>query len=212
MPGGDLVPLDSVPTSATPANVPWPAGLAVRRRYATPHGDVFAGVGAHGEVPEDADNLVHVVGEGVPASWLPLGPHQKVSGGRLWAKRATLHAGASGQVGAFPVRVHQSRRAGWALSARKRAARLVFGSESLELRHDGDDVALLTSGSAVKARFRVQAGLTNELPVKDLSGDPLVCCPAESTPEEIALYILIAECELPEEASHPLMILLDIGL
>lgn len=210
--GGDLVPLECVPTSVTPTDVQWPAGLTVCRRYATPHGDVFAGVGAHGEVPKDADNLVHVVGEGVPASWLPLGPHQKVPGGRLWAKRATLHAGASGQVGALPIGVHQSRRAGWALSARKRSARLVFGSESLDLRHDKDDVAILTSGSAMKARFRVQAGLTNEPPVTDLSGDPLVCCPAESTPEEIALYILIAECELPEEVSHPLMILLDIGL
>ncbi len=212
MPGVDLVPLRCTPTSVAPENDQWPAGVTVRRRYATPHGDVFAGVGAHGEVPKDADNLVYVVGERVPASWLPLGPHQKVSGGRLWAKRATLHAGAAGEVGACRIRVDQSRRAGWSLSARKRAIRLRFGSEALDLRHDKDDVALLTSGPAVKARFRVQAGLTNERPVKDLSGSPLVCCPAESTPEEIALYVLVAECELPEEASHPLMILLDIGL
>jgi hypothetical protein len=42
--------------------------------------------------------------------------------------------------------------------------------------------------------------------------DPFVQCRPDATAEELALFILIAECELPEEASHPFMILLDLGL
>jgi len=207
----ELVPLERTRATSLPSSARWLAGVEVRWMYETPQGPVFVGVGPRSGEPHDADTMVHVAGPGVLESWLPLGPHQRVSGGRLLAKRRVLHAGASGQVGSSPLYVHQSRAAGWALSRKRRAINVKFGDVLLKLTLTADSTAVL-AGPAVHARFRVQAGLTDEPPSRDVSNRPLIRCHSGATPDEIALFVLIAECELPEEASHPAMILLDIGI
>jgi hypothetical protein len=214
---GDFFPLERAPASGVPSDVDWPHNVEARWRYSTPHGAVLVGVGAHGDVPPDADNLVHVAGEHVPSSWLPLGPHEGMLGniaGRLFSKRRVLHAGTTGQIGSTPLHVHQPRLAGWALSRKRRAVRLQYGNVDLKLTlaRWPDSAALLVSGSTVWARLRVQAGLTNREPRNDVDHHPFVECRPDVTPEQIALFILVAECELPEEASHPLRIFLDVGL